>query len=33
MGVVILSLNDELTSLELEKIKDDITGQVSDGYE
>lgn len=32
MGVAILTLNDELTPKELEKIKDNITGQASDGY-
>ena len=32
MGVAILTLNDELTPKELEKIKDNITGQASDGW-
>ena len=32
MGVAVLTLNDELTPKELEKIKDIITGQASDGY-
>ena len=32
MGVAILTLNDDLTSRELQKIKDDITGQASDGW-
>ncbi|WP_202708542.1 antirestriction protein ArdA [Sporosalibacterium faouarense] len=32
MGVAILTLNDDLTVNELEKIKGDITGQASDGY-
>ena len=32
IGVAILTLNDELTPKELKKIKDNITGQASDGY-
>jgi len=32
MGVAILTLNDELTPKELEKIKENITGQASDGW-
>ncbi|SMB80057.1 Antirestriction protein (ArdA) [Desulfonispora thiosulfatigenes DSM 11270] len=32
LGVAVLTLNDNLTPQELEKIKDDITGQASDGY-
>ncbi|MGD9568722.1 MAG: antirestriction protein ArdA [Sedimentibacter sp.] len=32
MGVAVLTLNDDLTSSELEKIKDEITGQASDGW-
>ena len=32
MGVAVLTLNDELTPKELEKIKDNITGQASDGW-
>ena len=32
MGVAILTLNDDLTLRELQKIKDDITGQASDGW-
>ncbi|WFA09219.1 antirestriction protein ArdA [Tissierella sp. Yu-01] len=32
MGVAVLTLNNELTSKELEKIKDNITGQASDGW-
>ena len=32
MGVAILTLNDDLTMQELEKIKDNITGQASDGW-
>ena len=32
MGVAVLTLNDELTPKELEKIKDIITGQASDGW-
>jgi len=32
MGVAVLTLNDELTPKELKKIKDNITGQASDGY-
>ncbi len=32
MGVAILTLNDDLTTSELQKIKDDITGQASDGW-
>lgn len=32
MGVAVLTLNDDLTSPELEKIKDEITGQASDGW-
>ena len=32
MGVAVLTLNDELTPKELEKIKENVTGQASDGY-
>jgi hypothetical protein len=32
IGVAVLTLNDELTPKELEKIKDNITGQASDGW-
>jgi hypothetical protein len=32
MGVAILTLNDDLNSHELQKIKDVVTGQASDGY-
>jgi len=32
LGVAILTLNDDLNSRELKKIKDDITGQASDGW-
>ena len=32
MGVAILTLNDDLTMKELEKIKESVSGQVSDGY-
>lgn len=32
MGVAILTLNDELTPKELEKIKENVTGQASDGW-
>ena len=32
MGVAVLTLNDELTPKELKKIKDNITGQASDGW-
>ena len=32
MGVAVLTLNDDLNSSELEKIKDYVTGQASDGY-
>lgn len=32
MGVAVLTLNDDLTSSELERIKDEITGQASDGW-
>ena len=32
MGVAILALNDDLTEKEFEKIKDEITGQASDGW-
>lgn len=32
MGVAVLTLNDKLTLKELKKIKDNITGQASDGY-
>lgn len=32
MGVAILTLNDDLTTSELQKIKDDITGQASDAW-
>ena len=32
MGVAILTLNDDLTMQELKKIKDNITGQASDGW-
>ncbi|HBB30112.1 MAG TPA: hypothetical protein DC000_12890 [Clostridiales bacterium] len=32
MGVAVLTLNDELTPKELAKIKDNITGQASDGW-
>lgn len=32
MGVAILTLNDDLNSSELQKIKDDITGQAADGW-
>lgn len=32
MGVAILILNDDLTMKELEKIKENVTGQVSDGW-
>ncbi len=33
MGVAILTLNDDLTVQELEKIKDDITSQATDYYD
>ena len=32
MGVAILTLNDDLTMKELDKIKENVTGQVSDGW-
>ena len=32
MGVAVLTLNDDLNSHELQKIKDDVTGQASDGW-
>ena len=32
MGVAVLTLNDDLTSLELEKIKGNVIGQAADGY-
>lgn len=32
MGVAVLTLNDELTPKELEKIKENVTGQASDGW-
>ena len=32
MGVAILTLNDDLTSSELERIKDEIIGQAADGW-
>lgn len=32
MGVAVLTLNDDLTSSELEKIKDEIIGQAADGW-
>ena len=32
MGVAVLTLNDDLNGHELQKIKDDVTGQASDGY-
>lgn len=32
MGVTILTLNDDLNSHEVQKIKDDVTGQASDGW-
>ena len=32
MGVAILTLNDDLTTKELEKIKESVTGQTSDGW-
>ena len=32
MGVAVLILNNELTPKELEKIKENVTGQASDGY-
>lgn len=32
MGVAVLTLNDDLNSQELQKIKDDVTGQASDGW-
>lgn len=32
MGVAILTLNEDLTRKELEKIKESVSGQVSDGW-
>ncbi|HZJ83407.1 MAG TPA: antirestriction protein ArdA, partial [Clostridia bacterium] len=32
MGVAVLTLNDDLNSNEVQKIKDDVTGQASDGW-
>ena len=32
MGVAVLTLNNELTPKEIEKIKDEIIGQAADGY-
>ncbi len=32
MGVAVLTLNDDLTPQELEKVKDKITGQAADGW-